>query len=137
MTSIHRYLGLVILVLLVVIIVFAFVLRVTGRDEAPAGLWLLQRWTENLLATQVVLGLVLLVVGRRVLGPPGVWLHYLYGSLFPLIAIIGGRLAALRREKRGYVGLAWGAFFAWALILRAVQTACGGQPGAIVRCFGG
>lgn len=136
MTVLHRSLGLVIIALFVLILVWGLVLRVAGRTEGPLGLWVAQRWTENLLAAQIVLGLLLLVLGRRVAGSPGVWLHYLYGSLFPLIAIIGGRLAALRRETREYVGLAWGAFIALALTLRAVQTACGAAWGDIGRCFG-
>lgn len=136
MTVFHRYLGTVIMLLFLAIMVWGGVLRVLGRTEVPLRLWIAQRWTENLLVLQVVTGLVLLVIGRRVTGPPGVWLHYLYGSLFPLIAIIGGRLAALRRETREYVGLAWGSFFALALTLRAVQTACGDAPAEIARCFG-
>jgi len=135
-TVFHRYLGTIIMTMFLAIMVWGIVLRVLGRSDVPVRLWVLQRWTENLLVLQVVTGLVLLVIGRRVVGPPGVWLHYLYGSLFPLIAIIGGRLAALRRDTREYVGLAWGSFFALALTLRAVQTACGNAPADLVRCFG-
>ncbi len=136
MTLFHRSLGTIIMLLFLVIMVWGTTLRVLGRTEVPLRLWIVQRWTENLLVLQVVTGLVLLVIGRRVVGPPGVWLHYLYGSLFPLVAIVGGRLAALRREAREYVGLAWGSFFALALTLRAVQTACGDTPTEIARCFG-
>ncbi len=136
MTLFHRYLGAVILVLFLTIMLWGVVLRIMGRTEVPITLWAAQRWTENLLVLQVVVGLVMLVIGRRVSGAPGVWLHYLYGSLFPLIAIVGGRLGALRRETREYVGLAWGSFFALALTLRAVQTACGDAPGAMTACFG-
>lgn len=136
MTLFHRSLGTIIMLLFLVIMVWGTTLRVLGRTEVPLRLWIVQRWTENLLVLQVVTGLVLLVIGRRVVGPPGVWLHYLYGSLFPLVAIIGGRLAALRRETREYVGLAWGSFFALALTLRAVQTACGDTPTEMARCFG-
>jgi hypothetical protein len=67
---------------------------------------------------------------------PFAWLHYLYGSLFPLIAIVGGRLAGLRRGEREYVGLAWGSFFAFALTLRGIQTACGESLAALGRCLG-
>jgi hypothetical protein len=63
-----------------------------------------------------------------------VWLHYLYGSMFPLVAIVGGRIAGLRRESREYVGLAWGSFFALALTLRALQTACGDSFTELARC---
>ncbi len=135
MTSFHRYLGAAIVLLLLTITVWGLVLRVLRRDDPPASLWAVQHWTENLLAVQVVVGLVLLIVGRRVIGGPLVWFHYLYGSLFPLIAIIGGRIAALRRERREYVSLAWGAFIAWALTLRAVQTACGNTLADLARCL--
>lgn len=133
-TIAHRYLGALIVLAFVVIFVWGVTLRLARRDDAPPALWAVQHWTENLLVVQTVLGLVLLLIGRRVVGPLA-WLHYLYGSVFPLIAVIGGRIAGLRRERREYVGLAWGAFFALGLTLRALQTACGNDLAAIVRCL--
>ena len=130
MTVVHRVIGTIIVVLFLVLIVAGPVLRVTGRRETPVALWAVQHWTENLLIVQTLTGIVLLVLGRGV----GDWWHYLYGSLFPLIAVIGGRLAAVRRETRAYVGLAWGSFFAFALTLRAIQTACGDALADVVRC---
>ncbi len=137
LTAIHRYLGALIVVLFLVILAWSLVLRVLRRDDVPAPLWATQHWTENLLVVQTILGIVLLLMGRRVVGAPLVWLHYLYGSVFPLIAVVGGRIAGLRRETREYVGLAWGAFIALALILRALQTACGNDFAAMVRCVAG
>lgn len=134
-TSFHRYLGTLLVVLFLVISVWGLALRVLRREEAPTPLWAVQHWTENLLVLQTVLGIVLLLLGRRVVGGPDVWLHYLYGSLFPLVAMVGGRLASLRRERYGYLGLAWGAFFALGLTLRALQTGCGNDLGAIGRCL--
>ena len=136
MTLFHRYLGAVIVLLFLAIMVTGLVLRLLGREETPAGLWAAQHWTENLLVLQTVTGLLLLLLGRRVVGMPSAWLHYLYGSLFPLIAIVGGRLAGLRRGEREYVGLAWGSFFAFALTLRGVQTACGESLADLARCLG-
>lgn len=137
MTVFHRVLGALIVGLFGLIMLWGLLLRVTGRRGTPTPLWAVQHWTENLLVVQTAVGIVLLVIGHRVVGGPLVWFHYLYGSLFPLIAVVGGRIAALRREVREYVGLAWGAFFALALTLRAVQTACGNSWGALSRCFGG
>jgi hypothetical protein len=134
-TTFHRYLGAVIVTLFLVIMVSGLVLRLARRDETPTALWAVQHWTENLLVLQTITGIVLLLLGRRVIGIPLAWLHYLYGSLFPLIAVIGGRLAGLRRGEREYVGLAWGAFFAFALTLRGLQTACGEDLGALARCL--
>jgi len=124
-TLLHRWLGTIIVLLFIMTMAWAVVLWTRRRDETPLGMRALQHWTENLLIVQTVGGIALLLLGRRVVGPPDAWLHSLYGSLFPLVAIVGGRLAALRRERRQYVGLAWGAFFAFGLTLRAVQTACG------------
>ena len=137
MNLLHRYLGAAIVALFLVIMVVGVLLRLTGRRDTPTPLWAVQHWTENLLVVQTVTGVVLLFMGRRVVGEPLVWLHYFYGSLFPLIAIVAGRIAALRREVREYVGLAWGAFFALALTLRALQTACGNTFDDLARCLGG
>jgi hypothetical protein len=136
LTLLHRYLGAVIVALFVLVMLWALVLRVLGRTETPTPLWAVQHWTENLLVLQTVSGLILLLIGRRVVGEPLAWLHYLYGSLFPLVAIVGGRLAGLRRETREYVGLAWGSFFAFGLTLRALQTACGNTLTELGRCVG-
>lgn len=141
MTLFHRSLGAVVVALFLVLFLWGLGLRLLRRDEAPAGLWILQHWTENLLVVQTVVGLVLLLLGRRVVAAhdPTVWLHYLYGSLFPLIAVVGGRITGLRREAREYLGVTWGAFFALGLTLRALQTGCahlGTDPAAIARCLG-
>ena len=136
MTSFHRILGIVIVTLFLVLFLWAVLLRIFRREQAPTALWAVQHWTENLLFVQVLFGLVLLFIGRRVAGSPVAWLHYLYGSLFPLIAIVGGRIASLRRERFEYLGLAWGSFFALGLTLRAVQSACGTTLAAFERCVG-
>lgn len=135
MTAFHRILGAVIVTAFVVIMVSVVALRVTGREATPTALRALQHWTENLLIVQLVVGIVLLALGRRVVGGPVVWLHYLYGSLFPFIAVVGGRVAALRREHHAYVGLGWGALVAFGLTLRAVQTACGTAVAGLAACI--
>lgn len=135
MTLAHRWLGTVIVLMFVATMVWALTLVALRRDETPVGMRAMQHWTENLLVVQTVFGVALLLMGRRVVGPPDAWLHSLYGSLFPLVAVIGGRLAALRRERRQYVGFAWGAFFAFGLTLRAVQTACGASLGELASCM--
>lgn len=135
MTLLHRVLGTVIVVLFAVLTVSGLVLRLTGRRDTPAAIWAVQHWTENLLVVQTVVGLVLLLMGRRVVGEALPWFHYLYGSLFPLIAVVAGRLIGLRRGEREYLGLALGAFVAFGLTLRAVQTGCG-EAVPILTCFG-
>jgi hypothetical protein len=136
LTVFHRYLGAAIVVLFGAVFLWGLILLALRRDETPNALWAVQHWTENLLVLQVITGLVMLVMGRRVVGEPLIWLHYLYGSIFPLIAIVGGRIAGLRRERREYLGLAWGSFFALGLTLRALQTGCGSDPRVLARCLG-
>lgn len=136
MSVVHRYLGVVIVLLFLVIMTWGVVLRVMGRRTTPTALLACQHWTENLLGVQIVLGLVMLLVGRRVTGTSSVWLHYFYGSLFPLVAVVAGRIAALRREEREYVGLVWGSFVAFALVLRSMQIACGDSLPELARCVG-
>lgn len=118
---IHRVAAYGVFLALAAVLVAAIGLRVVGREESPPWLRAMQHWTENLLLLQIVLGVVLLVGGRRVLGELA-WLHYLYGSVFPFVAVVGGRIAALRRDRHDYVGLAWGAFFAIGLASRAMLT---------------
>lgn len=122
----HGWVGLLIVLAFLVLALWGLGLRIAGRDEAPAAFRGVQHWTENLLALQTLGGVIFLLIGRRVVGDDLVFFHYLYGSLFPLIAVVGGRIAGLRREEREYVGMAWGAFFAFGLTMRALMTGCGG-----------
>lgn len=135
MAQIHGIIGAAIVAALLVIMVWGVGLRVAGRLEAPRAFWGLQHYTENVLVIQAVFGVVLLVIGRRVTGIGAPWLHYVYGSLFPLIAVVAGRIAGLRRDHREYVGLTWGAFFGWGLTMRALMTACGDVMAAVPRCL--
>ncbi len=126
MSRFHGWLGAAIVLAFLVIALWGLGLRLAGREEAPTAFRAVEYWTENLLAVQTVIGVVFLLLGRRVIGDDLVFLHYFYGSLFPLIAVVAGRIAALRRESHSYVGMAWGAFFAFGLTTRALMTGCGG-----------
>ncbi|HEX9889253.1 MAG TPA: hypothetical protein VGA69_07225 [Nitriliruptorales bacterium] len=123
MDTIHLYAGYAIPALFLAMALWGLTLKLLRREEEPAAFRALLHWTENVLIAQIVVGIVLLIMGRRILVPGQslAWLHYLYGSLFPLIAIVGGRLAGLRRERQEFVGIAWGAFFAFGLTARALM----------------
>lgn len=122
----HGWLGFLLILLFVALAMWGVILRIMGRDEAPVSYMVAQHWTENVLILLVLSGLVLLLAGRRVPSVLFPWDHYIYGSFFPLVALIVGRLAGMRREKREYVGMAWGAFFAAALSLQALTSGCRG-----------
>ncbi len=49
----------------------------------------------------------------------------MYGSIFPLIVLVAGRLYSLRRDEYDYVPVAVGAIVAFGLTLRALQTGLG------------
>ena len=135
MSQVHAWLGFGLVLAFLVIALWGVGLRVAGRDEAPTAYRAVEHWTENLLVLQTVIGLVFLLIGRRVIGDDLVFLHYFYGSLFPLIAVVGGRIASLRRDEHDYVGMAWGAFFAFGLTTRALMLGCGGV--ITLRCLTG
>lgn len=125
MSLAHRILGFAIVGAFLLLALWGLVLRLAGREQAPRAFWAIQHYTENILVLQVLVGLVLLAMGRRVVGGSLVWLHYLYGSVFPLIAVVAGRIAGLRRDRREYVALAWGALVAFGLTARALMTGLG------------
>ena len=126
MSLLHQILGFAVVGALLVIALFGLGLKIARREEAPRAFWILEHYTENVLIAQVVIGLILfLVLGRRVVGDSLIFLHYFYGSLFPVIAIVAGRIAGLRRERQEFVGPTWGAFFAFGLTLRALMTGMG------------
>lgn len=136
MDTLHRWVGLSIVLALLVIALWGLTLNVLRRPEAPTPFWGLQHYTENILVLQIGVGIVLLLMGRRIPTSDLRWLHYVYGSVFPLIALVGGRLAGMRREERDYVGVAWGAFFGFGLTARALMTGCGTLVSAIPSCLG-
>jgi hypothetical protein len=123
--TLHLILAWAIVGAFALLMLWGLALRIAGRSEEPVAFRAVLHWTENILVVQIVVGIVLLLLGRRITGVSVPVLHYFYGSLFPLIAIVGGRIAKLRREeagKPGYVGIAWGALFAFGLTLRALMV---------------
>ena len=125
MAVVHRVLGFGVVGALALVFLVGVGLRLARREEAPNWFWVLEHYVENLLVLQVVVGVVLFAIGRRVEGGDLVWFHYLYGSLFPAIAIIAGRVSGLRRETHEYMGVAWGALIAWGLTARALTMGLG------------
>lgn len=120
----HRYIGISIVVALLYLAVYGVVARIAGRHEVGRPFWGVLYYTETVLVIQIIAGTILLFMGRRV-GGSGFDLHYLYGSLFPFVVILGGRLYALRRDDRDYVPIAWAGFIAFGLTTRALMTGLG------------
>jgi hypothetical protein len=124
MQAVHQIVAYAIVAAFALLAVWGLVARILGREDAGWPFWGLLHYTENVLLVQIAIGVILLLLGRRV-GGPGFQLHYVYGSVFPLIAVIGGRLYGLRREEHEYVPVAFGAFVAFGLTARALMTGLG------------
>jgi heme/copper-type cytochrome/quinol oxidase subunit 4 len=126
-TTLHLYIGWSIVIGFIVLAVYGLVARLAKRDEVGRPFWGLLYYTETVLVIQIVVGLILLFMGRRV--GTGFDLHYFYGSLFPLIAVIVGRLYTIRRENDEraypYVPIALAAFVAFGLTSQALMTGLG------------
>ncbi|MFN2556496.1 MAG: hypothetical protein ABR592_06400 [Nitriliruptorales bacterium] len=121
MDTVHFYVGASLVVAFLVLAVYGGLARLFRRRGLGKLFWGVLYYTETVLVVQIGLGILLLVTGNRV----GDWLHYVYGSLFPLIAVVAGRLYALRREDYDYVPIALGAFVAFGLTIRAFMTGLG------------
>lgn len=123
-TTAHLYIGISIVAALLYLAVYGTVARVAGRHEVGRPFWGVLYYTETVLVIQILAGIVLLFMGRRV-GGAGFDLHYVYGSVFPFAVILVGRLYALRRDDRDYVPIAWAGFIAFGLTARALMTGLG------------
>ena len=53
------------------------------------------------------------------------WLHYLYGSVFPITVLVVAHVVARGLERDQWVPFAWAAFFCFGLTLRALFTGLG------------
>ncbi len=122
--TIHLYVGVSIVVGLLYLAVYGLGARIGGKHEVGRPFWGVLYYTETVLAIQILVGIALLFMGRRV-GGSGFDLHYVYGSVFPFIVILVGRLYALRREDRDYIPIAWAGFIAFGLTARALMTGLG------------
>ncbi|MDP8960131.1 MAG: hypothetical protein M3N32_00630 [Actinomycetota bacterium] len=121
MTAVHCYVGASIVVAFLIIAVYGGVGRLFRRRGLGKPFWGLLYYGETVLVVQIGLGILLFLGGQR----PTDTLHYVYGSLFPLIALVVGRLYALRREDYDYVPIALAAFVAFGLTTRAFMTGQG------------
>lgn len=122
--TVHRFVGISIVAALLYLAVYGLGARIGAKRKVGRPFWGVLYYTETVLVIQIIVGIVLLVMGRRV-GGSGFDLHYVYGSVFPFIVILVGRLYAMRREERDYIPIAWAGFVAFGLTARALMTGLG------------
>ena len=121
MNTVHTFLGFAVVASFLVLMLWGLIAKIARRPEVGTGFWRILIYTENVLALQILVGIVLLIIGRRV-GDP---LHYVYGAVFPIMVDVVGRIASLRRETQDYVPIAVASFFAFGLTTRALMTGLG------------
>ena len=115
MTTVHVVLGIASAAAIVVVVLWGLAARLTHR--APGARFERAALVAaGLLALQVVFGLILLALGHRRSA-----LHYVYG-IAALVAIVAGAALARGLERDRWVVLAWTAFIAGLLVLRALMT---------------
>lgn len=126
MDDLHRWIGISIVGAFAAIWVYAAIARTFRRRQVGRAFWGLLYYSETVLVVQIVVGIVLLIMGHRIPTAGFQWLHYIYGSVFPLLAVIVGRLYSLRRGDADrpyeYVPIGYGAFVAFGLTARALMT---------------
>lgn len=121
MSELHRYVGFVVVGIFSIGWVLGLVLWI-ARREAGDWFW---RWlvaAQVLAAVQALVGIVLLLMGRR----PTTWLHYVYG-FGPLVILAIAHLLARDEgfRRRPWVPFALASFICFGLTLRALTTGLG------------
>jgi hypothetical protein len=120
-SELHRYVGFVVVGIFSIGWVFGLVLWISRRE---AGDWF-WRWlvaAQVIAALQAVVGVVLMLLGRR----PTTWLHVVYG-LGPLVILGIAHLLARDENfrRRPWVPFAVASFICFGLSLRALTTGLG------------
>ncbi len=109
----------------------AWILR-RGPGE---GYWVWLAVAQVAAGAQALLGILLLLLGRRMVtaGALGGILHYVYGLLPILLFVFAhvvaregtARLVGIDRPVRAWVPFAWASFICFGLTLRALMTGLG------------
>lgn len=85
----HTWLGIAIVAAWAIVSVWAFILRLLSREDTPL-FWRMVSLAQMLLLLQVLIGLVLMLMGRRP-GDASLFayaFHLLYGIVFPIIVLL-------------------------------------------------
>jgi hypothetical protein len=94
------------------------------RNKAPGeNFWRLLGAVQVILGIQIVIGVVLLIVGKQPVGGGGpVWLHYAYGGLFPFALLVAAHRYGRRTEGIAWIVFGIAALVIFGLTFRALQT---------------
>jgi hypothetical protein len=120
-SAVHAVVGYAIVGGLFLFFAWGLVGWVMNRDPG-AWYWRLLALVQVLLVLQLVAGAILLIIGRR---QP--LLHYAYGALFPLIALVVAHVLArgMERHRDALLVFVAASFVVFGLTLRALATGLG------------
>ncbi|MBI4261204.1 MAG: hypothetical protein HY658_11625 [Actinobacteria bacterium] len=120
MSTVHAAIGFAIVGALGVLWLWGLGIWILRRRDAGRPFWWIVAFVQVALIVQAVAGVVLLAMGRR-----QSWLHYVYGSLFPAVVLVGAHWAARLDRYRAWVFFSFAAFIAFGLTARALMTGLG------------
>jgi hypothetical protein len=121
MSAVHRVAGFAVVGGLFLFFLWGLIAWLARRDPG-AWYWRLLAALQVLLVLQLVAGAVLLAMGRR-----QSLLHYAYGALFPLVALVVAHVLArgMERERDALLVFVATSFIVFGLTLRALATGLG------------
>lgn len=121
MASIHRVVGFAIVGGLFLFFLWGLSAWATRRDPG-VWFWRLLAAIQVLLALQLLAGAALLALGRQ-----QSLLHYAYGALFPVIALVVAHVLArgMDQERDALLVFVAASFVVFGLTLRALATGLG------------
>lgn len=130
-TRFHGYvLGYAVFGVWIGVMVWALVLRISRREEAPA-FWRFVSVAQVLLALQVLVGLVLLAFARRP-GPAGndglgtLLFHLSYGLISPVVVLVVAHRLASQGRVNPFSAFAVVGLVNFGLLYRAYQVGISG-----------
>jgi hypothetical protein len=134
MSAIHQVIGFIVVGVFALGWLWGLVAWVSKRGPGERY-WLWLAVAQVVAGAQAILGIVLLLMGRRMAtsGALGDVLHYVYG-LLPILLFVfahvvaragNARLIGIDRPVRPWVPFAWASFISFGLTLRALMTGLG------------
>jgi hypothetical protein len=118
----HKYIGYAIVGAFGVLFLWGGIARLLKRRDPGGPYWWLLAAVQVVLGIQVIVGIILLAIHGISAKPV---LHYLYGSLFPIIVLVIAHFFARDMERDQYVPFAVAGFICFGLTLRALFTGLG------------
>jgi len=119
--EVHEVIGFVVVGGFALLMLWGFGARVLKRDPGP-WFWRLLAAVQVILGIQVLAGIVLLAIYGFHARP---WLHYLYGSVFPITVLVITHVFARDLERDQHVPFAVAGLICFGLTARALMTGLG------------